>query len=319
MHHFVNRSDWSSQALMTQLQRPSQRPQGVAALVLGEFRVTKSGRMSAGAGRHLQNWTRTVARGRRGARPPYPKSYRGQLGVTWTWADEVERMPLGVRLHPADDLDDPGGQRWSTALALLHDLRDRVPDFRALTFDFEYTASIPFLVELERRDIDYVGQMHGGCWAHQIIPAFPSTRYLRFLRRMALRKEPGRWLPLDRLGTDKRLAYLAAERIETIPRRADFPQGRRERWMIYVRRDDSDHDFEWEFYVSNLPSTTRPSVFAEIIDRLHVTKFEQQLLHRKLAADHFEGRSELGFYHHVTLCQMAGEFLKRHSPSRTAV
>jgi SRSO17 transposase len=67
-----------------------------------------------------------------------------------------------------------------------------------------------------------------------------------------------------------------------------------------------------DYYVSNLPFKTERAVFAELIHQLRTVKTEQRCLHRLLSARHFEGRSWLGFHHHVVLSMLAWEFLKRH-------
>lgn len=341
MHQFVNYSPWPYDAVLANLRRRLfvRDAHKTAALVLSEFHVTKYGRHSVGVSRHLSDWANLYGGSRHWN--SQPRSMRGQLAITWSWADSTLCVPVATQLYlPPEWTSDPGrldrarvpegaqglGTRCDTAFHLLRKIKGDLPAFHAAVFDEQYGSSLEFLSMLEGQQIPYVAKVPPTLSKHPLVPAqfFSSSsqrgtprwwaRRGRFAQyRRGLRNawhHYDTWPPLAYFQTDGPPRHFLRYWTEMIPLNEPSRGLRGNRWLIIV--PNGHRVLNLDLYVSNLPVETPRAVFAELIYQLQAVKTEQRRLHARLSAGHFEGRSWHGFHHHVVLSMLAGVFLMQH-------
>jgi SRSO17 transposase len=77
-------------------------------------------------------------------------------------------------------------------------------------------------------------------------------------------------------------------------------------WLIAEYRPGNN---EYKFYVSNLPASTPRRELVRFVKLRWRVERDYQEMKGEVGLDHFEGRTWIGFHHHVTLCAVAHAFL----------
>ena len=338
--HFVNHSPWDHEAITATYCRNLYKrgKRRISAVVLDELIVSRYGRHAIGASRHLEDWTGIYRNSRRPDGPP--RSSVGQLVHLWNWAERDQFLPIAAQLFLPTEwtgnrermlrADVPTHaqrqqNRWEAALDLLHRHEKKLPPFDAVVCDIHYGYSLQFIAALEQKGIPYVVEIppHGG---KPLVPTrfypLPSDNgsrrrawrgkgfaYCDWISR--LEREMERWMPLELADADRRRKYYFADYLEMIPLVEEFRRYCRPRWLIILRKNYSS--FHWRFFISNLSPETHPSDVAELAHLLDSTQQYQRRINSRLGARYFEGRSWRGLHHHVAMCLLAGEFMKRYS------
>ncbi len=341
--YFINQSPWSHEAFFATLRESlaSENSRTLSALVLGEFHVNKSGRHSAGVATHRIDWSNMHKVWNEWFDGPRPqRSVRSQMALTLTWVSANKRLPVAAQLYlPPEWICDRKrrrkakipdevartGTRASATIKLVASVQSELPVFRALLLDEHYGSSFTFLTELEHGRVPYIAEVSPRLYSQPFRPTrfFPiqsrlrkrpwwgcGNRYVDWLENLG--NSRACWTRLDRLTEEGDFEYVFAEHMETIPMVRNCQDYCRERWLIFMRKSGEWPENRFRYFVSNLPVDTPATEFAELIQHLQPTLETQQRLRTQFQAKNFEGRSWRGFHHHVTLCLLAGEFLRQY-------
>jgi len=126
--------------------------------------------------------------------------------------------------------------------------------------------------------------------------------------RKQLESQPEAWKAVILPHQTRKKIEVAAIRVRETDN-AYYRKPGKERWLLIERMKTSD-GMEYKYHLSSFPVET---AIRKLALAAHVRwKIEQgyQQLKEELGLDHFEGRSWLGFHHHITLCFMAYAFLQ---------
>jgi SRSO17 transposase len=80
-----------------------------------------------------------------------------------------------------------------------------------------------------------------------------------------------------------------------------------EQWLLIEETNQPKRPFK--FYLSNMPADTSTKELVRLAKLRWRIERDYQELKGELGLDHFEGRTWLGFHHHVALCSAAHAFL----------
>ena len=80
-----------------------------------------------------------------------------------------------------------------------------------------------------------------------------------------------------------------------------------EQWLIMVWPESASEPTD--YYLSNLPKRTRPKRLLDVTRLRWRVERDYQDMKQEVGLEHHEGRSWVGFGHHLTLCMAAHAFL----------
>ena len=326
LQQFVNQSPWKHEPVqdrLAQLFVEQFRPKN-GVLILDDTSFPKKGKHSVGVARQYCGALGKVA--------------NCQSLVSWQFANRETHFPVKAELYlPQSWIDDPirmksAGvpnrrfqfqKKWEIALDLLDEIKKQghVP-FQSILCDAGYGEIKEFLRELNSRQIPFIAQVpESHCFWPENVPTrndqkqvgrpreYPevSDKTLRPLSGLQwakqLEKQPHLWkkiyLPLQ----NKKVVTAIAVRIKEVITQAYYRPGYAG-WLIIEKFGN-----EFKYYISTFPKNIS---LKKMVCEAHLRwKIEQGYQHYKeeLGLDHFEGRSWLGFHHHVTLTFMAYGFL----------
>lgn len=246
----------------------------------------------------------------------------GELYLPESWTSDLKRMKnAGVPERRFQFRE-----KWRLALDQLDLFRDQVPH-EGILCDAGYGQSKEFLHALDDRNELFLAQIpsHMSFWAADVPVGFSQKRTGRKTKHETLQdrrrkpKQAKKWKKelesKPELWKTVVIPHQTRKRIEVAAirvRETDNSYYRRpgkERWLLIERIKTTD-GIEYKYHLSSFPLET---AIRKLAIAAHVRwKIEQgyQQLKEELGLDHFEGRSWLGFHHHVTLCFMAYAFLQ---------
>lgn len=218
-------------------------------------------------------------------------------------------------------------EKWRLALEQLKAFRHEVAHEGVLC-DAGYGQSKDFLHALDKMNEPFIAQIPStmSFWPAEIPTESRPRRTLgrpkqsetvsdgRMKPKQAqkwmkvLESKPHVWrvivLPLQ----TRKKAEIAAVRVREVDN-SYWKRPGKARWLL-IERLKTSNGIEHKYYLSSWPEET---AVRKLAVAAHVRwKIEQgyQQLKEELGLDHFEGRSWMGFHHHVTLCFMAYAFLQ---------
>lgn len=100
-------------------------------------------------------------------------------------------------------------------------------------------------------------------------------------------------------------ARFASFRVQPVRRKRKTPD--QEQWLLIEETNQPKRPYK--FYLSNLPASTSVKRLARLAKLRWRIERDYQELKGELGLDHFEGRTWIGFHHHVALCAAAHAFL----------
>jgi SRSO17 transposase len=325
MQQFASQSPWPFEPIQARLgQMLFEKLGGKAgALILDDTSFPKKGTHSVGVAPQYcgalgktANCQALVSWHFADAKVHFP--VRGELYLPQSWTSLPHRLTkAGVprRRHQFQE-------KWRLALDLLDRFREQLPHELILA-DAAYGECKAFLRSLEERGERYLVQIPSSIsfWPANVkvrTKGRATGRPRRFPVILDPRQKPrqaGKWAALyDRDPRawkrilvplqERKTVEIAALRVRQVDSRYwRRPAG--EGWLLIER-----HGEEFKYYFSNLPASAS---LEDMVRWAHLRwKVEQgyQQLKEELGLDHFEGRSWLGFHHHVTLCFLAYGFLQ---------
>jgi SRSO17 transposase len=331
MHHFVAKSEWSDNAVLSAVRGrvlPVIAQRGpVRALIVDDTGIPKKGKHSVGVARQ----------------------YCGQLGkqdncqvaVSLSAANDHASLPIAYRLYlPHEWCDDPA-RRIQAGIPddivfqtkpqiALDQLRGAVAagiDAAVVLADAGYGNDTDFRDGITGIGLPYaVGiQSSTTLWPPSIEPLPPKQWSGRGRRTSAIRRDAEHQpvsvkqlaldLPKDawrrvtwREGTNARLASrFAAVRVRPAHRDYQRSTPRPEEWCL----------IEWplgeaeptKYFLSTLPATLSRRALVNATKLRWRIERDYQDLKQELGLGHYEGRGWRGFHHHATLCIAAYGFL----------
>ena len=240
-----------------------------------------------------------------------------RLYLPEAWASDIaRRREVGI----PDDV--VFKRKWEIAIDLLDDaLRWGLPP-RVLIADAGYGDSTGVRDALFARKYRYVVGLSGIhlAWSpgsnprlpqHKRGPGRPATRFRDGNRKpvpvadlckaMRYRKFT---VPDGKGGTKS--GHFGFARVRLAERHTKGRPPSEELWLIGEWRPAKK---EHRYYVSNLPASTKLSELVRLIKLRWRVERDYQDAKSEIGLDHFEGRTWIGFHHHVTLCAAAHGFL----------
>lgn len=100
-------------------------------------------------------------------------------------------------------------------------------------------------------------------------------------------------------------ARFATFRVRPARQKGRLPEP--EQWLLIEETNQPKRPFK--FYLSNMPADTSTKELVRLAKLRWRIERDYQELKGELGLDHFEGRTWLGFHHHVALCSAAHAFL----------
>lgn len=330
LQQFINQSPWDSQLIMQELRHYTTKKLGVKTgiLILDDVSFPKKGKLSVGVGHQYCGALGKVS--------------NCQSVVTWQLSNREFNIPANAQLYlPQSWIDDPAlldragvpnqfrsfQEKPKIALDLLDELLDEGVNFDATTFDAGYGYNKDFLAELDERKVLFVGQTRDETTFWPIDTPFSDEprnsnglgRPKKHVKIVGPEKSKTAAKIAEELFADKKniqevdLPLKSGEKSSFVAVRVfettRSPKPNRtlgvERWLLSEKLGDGTH----KYYVSNFPASTLPAKMILIARERWKVEQGYQHLKEELGLDHFEGRSWLGFHHHICLCYMAFCFL----------
>ena len=323
MQQFVNQSPWDHEAVQMELLEKMKglTGGGKGVLILDDTSFPKKGTKSVGVASQYSGLLGKIA--------------NCQIMVSWHYYGKTGHWPINAELYlPTEWTTDKERmkkagvprrrfrliKRWEMALELLKKIRGRIPH-EAIVFDGWFGIVRPFLKELDDLNELFVGRIPGShtFWRDDV--PLNEKRYLNGRPRKYTRVTDQRMRPFSarrwaekltgskewktfRLPT-KTEKYVTAIgiRVREAIRKTNTGLGP-ERWLIIEK-----YEQEQRYYVSNFPKNTSLKKMIYLYHKRSRIEQGYQQLKEELGMDHFEGRSWIGFHHHVTLSFMAYCFL----------
>lgn len=247
----------------------------------------------------------------------YPLSMRLHLPENWTEKPEqleAARVPEEHRAYKT---------KHQIALELLDQAMAEGHQARFVTADAGYGSSDAFRAALDQRGLTYGVGVRGECVAFVdaptwLLPGDPSLPNNQKNPRLA----PGNSLPqsVEKIGENlvfRRISWREGTKSKL---QGEFARCRvwpakewREGkcwetppvWLVVERRGK-----ELRFHFSNLPENTSFITLIRLLKSRWPVEQGYQQLKEELGIDHFEGRSWVGFHHHVCMAVLAYGFLE---------
>lgn len=238
-----------------------------------------------------------------------------RLYLSEDWAGDVtRRKKAGV---PEDVAFQKKGE---LALAMLDAaIGWGLPQKMVLT-DAGYGDSGDFRRGLASRGLHYLVAVTGtaNVWGPGTAPSLPEYKGVG-RRPTRLHDEDARPVPTEQLveiaqfrrvtwregARGRQSARFAVLRVR--PARQKARAAEPEQWLLIEETNQPKRPYK--FYLSNLPADTSTKELVRLAKLRWRIERDYQELKGELGLDHFEGRTWLGFHHHVALCAAAHAFL----------
>lgn len=321
---FVNQSPWAFEPIQHKLRERLMAKFGgtEGVLILDDTTFPKKGNHSVGVSHQYcgalgkqSNCQCMVTWQYANGRHHFP--LRAELYLPESWTSEKRRMKkAGVPEERFDLIE-----KWRLGLKLLDEIRMEVPH-KVILADAGYGQSREFLHELDERKEEFIVQIPSSMsfWSNDVPVAKKPKQELgrppvyEIARRKSDRpqkasewlkyvEENGLWRTIVLPHQKKRKLTFAALRVREV-RRSYYRRPGKERWLFIEKRGD-----EHKYFLASHGVGIEPRDLMELAHQRWKIEQGYQQLKEELGLDHFEGRSWLGFHHHVTLCFMAYAFL----------
>lgn len=325
LQQFVNQSPWDWMAVRQALAvRMAREASPRAAWVLDDTGFPKKGEHSVGVARQYSGTLGKVG--------------NCQIGVSLNYATDEGCFPLDFQLYlPESWVQDAARRRkaripddvtfkakWELGLEMIDRGRAWGLPVEVIVADAGYGVVTKFRAELRERQLRYVVGIPGdvGVWRHPVVaevPAYqgrgrPRTRARNLpapekVLAVAMSLPSEAWFEVMwREGTKGPLqSRFAALRVQPSHGHTQGKVSEPVQWLLVEWPHEEPQPTK--FWLSNLPEDTplRDLVYWAKI-RWWVEQNYQQLKD-DIGLDHFEGRSWIGWHHHVTLAMVAFDFL----------
>lgn len=321
---FVNQSPWAYEPVQHKLRErlivKFGGPEGV--LILDDTTFPKKGSRSVGVSHQYCG--------------ALGKQSNCQCMVTWQYANGRHHFPLRAELYlPESWTSDKGRmkragvpkerfelvEKWRLGLKLLDEIRLDVPH-QVLLADAGYGQSKEFLHELDERGEKFIVQIPSSMsfWSADVPvakkpkkdvgrpPEYEVARRKKDSPQKASEwirsvEENDLWQTIVLPHKTKKKLTFAALRVREV-RNSYYRRPGKERWLLIEKRGD-----EHKYFLASHDGAANPGELMKLAHQRWKVEQGYQQLKEELGLDHFEGRSWLGFNHHVTLCFMAYAFL----------
>lgn len=186
--------------------------------------------------------------------------------------------------------------------------------------DAGYGDSGDFRRELGARGLHYLVAVTGtaNVWPPGSAPTLPKYKGVGPYPTR-LRDEGSTPIPIEQLAEGARFrrvtwrqgsrgmqsARFATFRVRPAKQKGRPPEA--EQWLLIEETNQPKRPFK--FYLSNMPADTSTKELVRLAKLRWRIERDYQELKGELGLDHFEGRTWLGFHHHVALCSAAHAFL----------
>lgn len=322
LQQFVNQSPWDQERVQRKLVDVVSKRHGLkkAILIVDDSSLPKKGEASVGVAPQycgalgkVANCQNVVTLQAVAGRLHFPVAARLYLPQRWT-DDRARLEHAGVPERYRQFRE-----KWRIALELIDETQAPFST-ECVVFDAGYGEIRPFLTELDKRELTFVGQIpeHHSYWPIDVElnnkqqptgrpRRFPAIANKNSKARSAKEwgnrlKESAKWKKV-RLASGA-LVQAAAVRVREVAHQAYYRPGP-ERWLIVEQLADGTT----RYFVSNASkSTSLRNLITWVHSRWCIEQGYQQLK-EELGLDHFEGRSWQGLHHHIVLCFMAFCFL----------
>jgi SRSO17 transposase len=218
-----------------------------------------------------------------------------RLYLPETWADDQKRrakagVPQDVAFRKKGEL----------ALDLLDAAIAWGLGQKVVLADAGYGDSGDFRRELSARGLQYVVAVTGTATVFSSDHGRASVVTNELVNKVRFRRVT--WRDGSRGHQSARFGTL---RVRPVRRKRVDPDD--EQWLLIEETNQPKRPFK--FYLSNLPSDTSIKSLVRLAKLRWRIERDYQELKAELGLDHFEGRTWLGFHHHVALCAAAHAFL----------
>lgn len=321
---FVNQSPWAFEPVQRKLRERLVGKFGGSegVLILDDTTFPKKGDQSVGVSHQYCG--------------ALGKQSNCQCMVTWQYACGRHHFPVRAELYlPESWTNDkrrmkragvPEGrfeliEKWRLGLKLLDEVRREVPH-RVILADAGYGQSREFLHELDARKEEFIVQIPSSMsfWSAAVPVAKKPKKAIGRppIHEIARRKkdrpqkasewlkdieENDLWQTIMLPHKMKKRLTFAALRVREV-RRSYYRRPGKARWLFVEKRGDGH-----KYFLASHDEAASPGEIMKLAHQRWKVEQGYQQLKEELGLDHFEGRSWLGFHHHVTLCFMAYAFL----------
>ena len=346
LQQFVNQSPWDPVAVRRALARRMGRELAADAWVIDDTGFPKFGKMSVGVARQYSGCLGKIG--------------NCQIGVSINAATENASCPLDWRLFVPEEWDEDSEfnrgrrektklpedvhhtEKWRLALVMIDELVGWGLEPPVVLGDGAYGDVTELRSGLEEREIEYVLDVKGATSAYRedVKPSQPPKPEGRG-RPPALRyREDPSSLKQLALAAGKQAAVTVTWRegtrgkmnsrflaLRVRPANIDLRRKAHEageelpvRWLVCEW--PSKESEPTKYWLSNLPASTPLKQLVYLAKMRFRIEQDYRELKDALGLDHFEGRTYLGWNHHVTLVSVAHAFLtlerRRRPPARAA-
>ena len=295
LQHFITHSPWDAQRVWTQLRRLVPIRTGI--LAIDDTGFPKQGTQSVGVQRQycgalgkIGNCQVAVSSALIADGRTWPLAFDLYLPASWT-EDRVRREAVGI---PATV---PFREKWRIALAQVRAILDAGFTITGVVVDADYGSNADFREALERLGVPYGVAIRG----EAVFTVPDVTSHPLSAKDLAASAPDDAWETVTwGTGTAGPLtARFCALRVRP-------PAGRGDRWLL-CERSETD---ERKYYVLHLPATTALGDLVALARSRWPIEQQYRELKDDLGLDHFEGRTYVGWTHHVVLAAVAFTFLQ---------
>lgn len=326
MQQFIGQSPWEWDAVWERLaRRMTKELEPEPAWIIDDTGFPKQGQHSVGVERQYSgtlgkvgNCQVAVSLHHAGQMGSAVLGWRLYLPESWT-TERTRRQEAGI---PEDIAFQP---KWQLALELIDQVRGwELPD-RVVIADAGYGDTTEFREALEARQLPYVVGISPnlGVWTKPPkikIPAYrgrgaPATRYdygrqrPTSARAVALQAKEKDWKNIRwREGTKGWLeSRFLGVRVQPSHGFVDGKPPHKEAWLL-VQWPDGEKE-PTKYFLADLPAQYSLRRLIRLAKGRWKIEQDYQQLKEELGLDHYEGRSWVGWHHHVTMVMLAHAFL----------
>jgi SRSO17 transposase len=238
-----------------------------------------------------------------------------RLYLSQQWVDDTERrakagVPKGIVFQ----------RKWENALDLLDAALAWGLPRKLVLADAGFGDCVDFRRALEERGLCYLVTVTGtaNMWPPDSEPSVPEYKGVG-RRPTRLQDDQTTPVPMDSFVETARFrrvtwrqgsrgtqsARFAALRVRPATHKGRFREP--EQWLLIEETNQPKRPYK--FYLSNMPADTTTKELVRLAKLRWRVERDYQELKGELGLDHFEGRTWLGFHHHVALCAAAHAFL----------
>lgn len=310
LHHFISNTEWSDHDVRLAAARYAiaamEERDPMVAWVIDDTGFLKQGKHSVGVQRQY-----TGSAG---------KTANCQVGVSLSVTTRTEHLPIDFALFlPESWTEDPERRRKTkipeeTTFQTKHELAlgmieqaalDQIPGTIVLADSF-YGHSRPFREAVHLLGFDYGMAIYSSDRMWVLDRRDHRRGELRSAKEIALALEPKRFRRCTwRMGTNSKLSSQFALLRVKVP--VEEGLAARAEWLL----------IEWphgekeptHFFLTTLPKRMSKKQIVRLIKERYRTEQVYEELKGELGLDHFEGRSFIGWHHHVSVVLCSYAFL----------